>query len=341
MNAREEQSAHPSALVMDMLFGFQVSHALCAAARLGVADLLKDGGKTVDELAAATDTKAPLLYRLLRALAGVGVFAEQASGEFVLTPLAVPLQRDAPEGSVHGYAVMVGERFMQEPWQELLNAVRTGEVAFERTYGTPLFDWLATHREADAMFNDAMTSHTSREADAVVAAYDFGEFKTIVDVAGGHGSLLARILAANPSARGVLFEQPHVVDGAVALLQQAGLGERSSTVAGSIFESVPAGGDLYILKRILHDWDDELSRVILENCRRAMNVGGRVLVVDQVIPPGNDPHVGKFHDLSMMVMLGAQERTREQFAALLLSAGLRLTRVVTLPTIGLVEAVAA
>jgi len=275
--AASPEQASASAELTGMIFGFQASRAIYVAAELGIADLLAESARTVQHLAAATGTRAPLLYRLMRALAGRGVFAEREDGRFVMTALAEPLRTDAPGGSARGYALLAGQSFAQRPWEELLATLRTGEPGFDLVYGASLFEYLAGNAEASEVFNDAMTSNTSREADAVVAAYDFRGLGTIVDVAGGHGGLIAAILAANTDTRGVLFDRPHVIAGARATLQGRGLADRCELVGGDMFASVPPGGDAYVIKRTVHDWDDDRACTILENCSRAMNDGGRVL----------------------------------------------------------------
>lgn len=340
--AGHEPGVPASAELMEMIFGFQRSHALYAAAKLGIADLLSDGARSVEELARATDTLAPFLYRLLRALAGVGVFEEHEDGRFAMTRLAEPLRSDAAGGSVRGYALLVGQPFAQRPWEELLTTMRTGQTAFDQMYGTSLFEFLAEHRDAGEIFSDAMTSNTSREADAIVEAYDFGAVGTVVDVAGGHGALLAAILDANAAARGVLLERPHVIAGAADFLRTRKAVDRCSLVEGDMFASVPAGGDAYVLKRVMHDWTDERALTILENCRRAMTADGRVLVIDLVIPAGNGAHPSKFYDLMMLVIAGGRERTEKQFAELFAAAGLTLTRIIpTRSPVAIVEAIAA
>lgn len=328
--ADSPRHAPASAQLLEMTVGFQVSRAISAAAELGIADLLAGGPRTVEELAEATGTRPPLLYRLLRALASCGIFAETGDGRFAMTPLAAPLRSDAPGGSVRDYAVFVGQPFVQRPWEELVWSLRTGRPGFDRVYGMSMFEHHSGNAEAGELFNNAMASHTSRETAAIVAAYDFGGLGTVVDVAGGHGGLIAAILAASPGTRGVLFDQPHVIAGARAALQGQGVVGRCQLAGGDMFESVPPGGDAYIVKRVLHDWDDDRAVAILRSCARAMNDGGRVLVIDMVIPPGNDPHLGKFYDLTMLVNLGGRERTEPEFAELLAAAGLRITRV--LPT---------
>jgi hypothetical protein len=311
-----------------MIIGFQVSRAIGVAAELGIADLLAEGSLSVEQLAALTNTRAPLLYRMLRALASRGIFAELEDGRFAMTPLADRLRSSAPGGSVRAYAVFAGQAFAQRPWEQMLATLRTGQPGFDQVYGAPLFDYLATDVTAGEIFNDAMTSNSSREAEAVIAAYDFTGLRSIVDVAGGHGRLIATVLTANPDAHGVLFDLPHVIAGARPVVHTGSLADRCRLVEGDMFAAVPAGGDAYLLKRTLHDWDDDRARAILQNCARAGKPGARVLIIEMVVPPGNEPHQAKLYDLMMMVMLGGRERTRHEFADLLAGAGFRLVQIV-------------
>lgn len=331
-----------SAALLDMIYSFEVSRAICTAAELGIADLLNDGPLTVEELAAATGADSVLLFRLLRALASRGVFEQRDDGRFALNALSEPLRREAAGGSVYAYARYIGRPFVQRPWEELASTLRTGEPGFERVFGAPMFDYLASNPEASEVFNDAMSSNTSRDSDAVVAAGGFSDRETIVDVAGGHGALIAGILAATPGASGVLFDLPHVISGARERLGFSGVADRCRLVEGDMFSSVPAGADTYILKRTLHDWEDDRAAVILCNCRRAMREDGRVLVVDMVVAPGPDGHVAKFYDLMMMVMLGGRERTESEFDRLFATAGLRRSRTIaTNCPLSIVEGVGA
>ena len=326
--------------LLRMMTGYWISKALNVAAELGVADLLRDGPRSSDELAGACGAHPAALYRLLRALAGVGVFTELDGRRFALTPLAELLRSDVP-GSMRALARMYGSE-QYRAWDGLLESVRTGEPAFDRTFGASYFDYLGRNPDAGAVFNEAMTGWTTQVADAVVEAYDFTGVNTVVDVGGGHGLLLATILRAHPSMRGALFDLPHVVAGAGPLLEAAGVADRCVTVGGDFFASVPEGGDAYLLAQILHDWDDERCRPILENCRRAMRPDGRVLVVEQVLPPANEPSLGKWLDLHMLVLLTGRERTEAEYGALLEAAELELTRVIpTSSGAGIVEAVRA
>jgi O-methyltransferase/methyltransferase family protein len=316
----------PPAILLQMMTGYWVSQALYVAAKLGVADLLADGPRPVEALAAATQTDAPSLRRVLRALASVGVFTEARPGTFALTPLAALLRTGTPD-SMRALAIMYAEE-QYRAWADVLHSVQTGKTAFEQQFGTSYFAYLAQHPEADRVFNEAMTGYTTQLVGAVVDAYDFSPFKAFVDVGGGYGTLLAAILRRHPVARGILFDQPHVVAAAGEQLAAAGVAERCTTVGGDFFVEVPAGGDAYVLAQILHDWDDERSVAILLQSRRAMPAHGKLLVVELVLPPGEEPFFGKWLDLHMLVMLGARERTATEYEALFRSAGFVLARVV-------------
>lgn len=323
MNAVEVSA--PLALLR-MMTGYWVSKALNVAAELALADLLQEGPRTIDELASACDAHPPTLYRLLRALASVGVFTEIEGYRFALTPLAELLRSDVPD-SMRALARMYGSE-QYRAWGDLLDSVRSGDPAFDRVFGASYFDYLARSPEAGAVFNQAMTGWTTQVADAVVAAYDFARMNTIVDVGGGHGLLLTTILRAHPSMRGVLLDLPHVVAGAQPLLEAAGVAERCEAVGQDFFASVSDGGDGYILAQILHDWDDERCQIILRNCRQAMRPDGKLLVVEQVLPPANEPSLGKWLDLHMLVLLTGRERTEAEYRALLEAAGFELTKVI-------------
>lgn len=321
-----------------MINGYWVTQSLHVAARLGIADLLADGPKTVEALAQSSGAEPRSLYRLLRALASLGVFAETADGQFTLTPLAEPLRSDVP-GSLRGVAIYSGDPEHYRAWGDLYYSVTSGDRAFDHVFGARVFDYMAGHPDVAQTFDRAMIGYTTEGARAVVANYDFSGLAHIVDVAGGQGTLLAEILKANPTARGTLFEMPHVIERAGAFLAAQGVGDRCTLTAGDFFQSVPEGGDAYLLKWIMHDWEDELAVAILRNCRRAMGPGARLLLAEAVIPPGNDPFFGKLMDLNMLVMTGGSERTEAEFRALLATAGFELTAVV--PTGGIVDIVEA
>jgi len=316
----------PPATLLQMMTGYWVSQALYVAAKLGVADLLAEGPRPVEALAVATQTDAPSLHRVMRALASVGVFTEAHPGTFALTPLAALLRTGTPD-SMRALAIMYAEE-QYRAWGDVLHSVRTGKTAFEKQFGTSYFAYLAQHPEADRVFNEAMTGYTTQLVGAVVEAYDFSPFTTLVDVGGSYGTLLAAILRRHPAARGILFDQPHVVAAAGEHLATAGVAERCTTVGGDFFVAVPAGGDAYVLAQILHDWDDERSVAILRQCRQAMPAHGKLLVVELVLPPGEEPFLGKWLDLHMLVLLGARERTATEYEALFRATGFTLGRVV-------------
>ncbi len=325
--AATAQTVPPAVALTQMITGSLVSQALYVAAKLGVADLLANGAKDAHALAAATGAHAPSLYRILRALASCGVFAERADGRFELTPLAEPLRADAP-GSLRDTAIFMGADWHWRVWGQTMHSVMTGQAAWAQVHGAEVFPYFAANPEPSQIFNRAMTSMSHLAAAAVAEAYDFGGVERLVDVAGGHGGLLTTILRANPNMSGVLFDLPHVIDGAGAAVADAGVAERCELVTGDFFAAVPAGADAYIMKHIIHDWDDERALVILRNISRAMRADGRVLLVELVLAPGNEPHLGKILDIEMLVSPGGQERTAAEYAALFARAGLRLTRIV-------------
>lgn len=319
--------------------GHWVSKAIYVAARLGVADHLAGGPKTAEELA-ATGAHAPTLRRLMRALAGIGVFAEAEGGRFADGPYTEYL-RTGP-GTMRGMLLHLGETASWLAWDGLLGSVRTGEQAFKSAHGVEVFPYYAAHPESAEPFNAAMVELSNVVAAAVTEAYDFSRFEKIVDVGGGHGGLLTAILKANPSARGVVFDQPDVVRGARERIATENLAGRAEAVGGEFFEAVPEGGDAYVLKWIIHDWDERRALTILRNLRRAVRPGGRVLLVEQVVPEEAGPSLAKFMDLQMLVMTGGRERTAGEYRELLAAAGFELTRVVeTKSLVSIVEAVPA
>lgn len=309
--------------LLRMINGYQVSRAIQVVALLGIADLLRDGPRDSDDLAAATDTHPATLYRLLRALASVGIFREEGGHCFALTPLGDYLRSDAKE-SVTAWARFTSRQYHRDLWADLPHSVQTGENASQHALGMGVWEYRAQHPEESAFFDAAMTENSRLEAAAVLAAYDFGRFGCVVDVAGGQGAFLAAILAQHLAARGVLFDEPHVVARAEPVLRSAGVADRCQVVGGSFFDVVPSGGDAYVLKHILHDWDDEKALSILRGCQRAMGKTGTLLVVECVVAPPNEGAEVKFRDLLMLVGPGGKERTYEEWESLLTSAGFRL-----------------
>jgi O-methyltransferase domain/Dimerisation domain len=315
-------SEPPTVAMRRLANGYQVTQAIHVAASLGIADLLRDGPQDSETLAAATASHAPSLHRVLRALASVGVLHEDDDGGFALTAIGACLRSDAPE-PVGGWAVFVGRPYHWQAWGALLHGVRTGENAFRSVHGTDVWDYRAADAEESAIFDAAMTAIMLRANRHVLAAYDFGRFATVVDVGGGRGAFLGAVLEANPGMRGILFDQPHVVEGAV-------VGERCEVVPGSFFDAVPEGADAYLLKAVLHDWEDEDAVRILRRCRTAIPDHGALLVVERDLGAANENADAKLSDLNMMIGPGGRERTGAEFAALFAAGGFALER--TTPT---------
>ena len=330
----------PGAQLVNLTGGYWISQMIGVAAKLKIADFLQDGPRQASELARVTEVNADALYRLLRALASVGVFAEGSDGRFQLTPMADCLRSEAP-GSLRAWALAVVEDHFWRTWAELHYSVKTGRPAYDHVHGMGCFDYFTQNPDIGKTFDEAMTGFSAMEIPAVIRGYDFSGIRKLVDVAGGHGSLLCAVLKANPAVSGVLFDMPSVTAGARSTIEAEGLAGRCEVVGGDFFQSLPSGGDAYMMKHIIHDWDDERSIQILKNCRSAMKSDGRVLIVETVIKPGNDPDFFKLLDIAMLMISGL-ERTEEQFRSLYERAGLRLTRVVpTESAVSVVEGVPA
>jgi len=341
MNSGEAGAPPPHAQLIQMGTAHWVSRILFVAAQLGLADLLAPGAKSADELAGSTGTHAPSLYRLMRTLGNLGVFAEDAQRRFTLTPLGEALRSGAP-GAARATILTLASNWMSQGFDHLLYSVQTGKPGFEKSLGMPVFDWLAKNPEAASLFSETMVGFHGAEPAAVAAAVDFSGLSTIVDVGGATGNLIAAVLGKNPLAKGILYDLPHVVRDAPALLQARGVSGRVTIEAGSFFDRVPAGGDAYLLSHIIHDWSEAQCLAILDHCRKAMKQGGRALIIEMVLPPGNAPHPGKMLDIMMLVGPGGQERTETEYADLLAKAGFRLRRVVpTASAVSVVEAVVA
>lgn len=318
----------PAAVLMGLITGKFMTQAVSTAVELRLADQLKDGPLSAQELARRVDARAPMLYRLLRALAMAGLFTEHEGYRFSLTPVGAMLRTDVP-GSLAGMARFMAQPWHSEAWFELTHSVRTGESGFHKAHGAPLFQWLEDHPNASSVLNGAMTALSSVLAEAVVSAFDFRRFSRIADIGGGHGTLLASILKAAPSARGILFDLPGVAEGARSVLAGAGVAERCEVMGGDALSGVPAGCDAYVIKHVIHDFDDDSAARILGHCARGLAAGGRVLLVETVVPGAGVPSFAKILDLEMMVITsGGVERTEAEFRELLARAGLALERVV-------------
>ena len=335
---RAEQQLETS--LLGLITGCWVSQAIYVAAKLGIADLIGAGPKSCQQLAAATRTDPGALFRVMRALASVGIFAEDPPEQFRLTPLAAQLQSGAP-GSLRALAILMGEKEHWRAWEAVLHSVRTGQSAFSQVFGAPLFQYLSHHPDAAQRFDEAMTSRSGAENAAILAGYDFSAARVVIDIGGGQGSLLESILRAEPGARGVLLDLPHVHELFRARSVDAGQEHRCEFRAGDFFYDVPAGGDVYLLKRIIHDWDDRRSGLILGNCRKAMCPGSRLLVIEPVVPSGNAPSFSKLLDLLMLVWQeGGRERTESEHRSLLAEAGFNVNRIIPTPAgVSIIEAI--
>jgi hypothetical protein len=311
---------------MAIIRGFMASRVTSVAAELGLADLLARGAQTAATLAERTGTHAPSLRRLLRALAAIGFVDEVEPGHFALTALGTQL-RTGVDGSVRNFALMFGGERAWRSWGDLLHSVRTGEPAATRLYGMNGFEYFSQRPAQSAIFNGAMAEHTRQIGAAAVAAYDFSRFRNIVDVGGGNGALLAIILTACPALRGIVYDLPGGCDGAHAHLEAAGVANRCEVTTGDFFCAVPAGADAYILKNVIHDWDDEHSIAILGRCRAAILAEGTLFLLHRLMPERMEPCAAHQHialmDINMLVMPGGRERTERGFGVLLEAAGFR------------------
>ncbi|MBW9117713.1 ubiquinone/menaquinone biosynthesis protein [Rhizobium cauense] len=314
--------ANPSQQIIRLGLGFAVSQALRVVIELGIPDLLIDGEQSVEKLAAAAMVDAGALYRVMRLLAPEGVFTEVLPRTFALTEMGAALRSDRP-GPQDFVRMINTEAYIA--FEQLLHSVRTGKPAFDKVFGSPRFDWLSDHPEQAALFQRAMVALSQGSNEAVADAYDFAPYTRVVDVGGGHGQLLSAILARNPHLSGVLFDLP---SGVAAARQGAG-GDlpRTDFIAGNFFESVPIG-DVYVIKKVIHDWNDQNAELILRRCREAMPANGKVLVLETLVPAGDEPSQIKGIDVIMLAVTGGLERTETQYAELFKAAGLRFERVI-------------
>jgi hypothetical protein len=327
MSAQKPQQESAQVEMLKIISGFWISRVVCVLAKLGIPDHLKTGPKAAEELASATDTHAPSLFRLLRALVSVGILAGDSENRFGLTPLSETLVTDAP-GSLRWFAISELGQEHYPAWGNLMHSVKTGEIAFDDHYKKDVWAYFKDHPEDAAVFNNSMSGVTAAVNESLRSVYDFTKFKTVVDVGGGHGELITGILKANPNGKGILFDAPEVISGAREKLAAAQISDRCETIGGDFFKTVPAGGDAYIMKWIIHDWDDERATRILKNCRAQMGPDSRLILVDCVVPETNEPDFSKFIDLNMLVMTGGKERTKKEFSQLLEASGFKLLQVI-------------
>jgi O-methyltransferase domain len=330
-------------IVLQISTGYMASISMYIAAKLRIADLLAGGPRPVRELAAATSTNEDRLYRVLRLLASVGVFSESAPRVFSLNPVAEVLRSDIPN-SMHPLALWMSDPFHFRTYAEIMHTMKTGEITCDHFYGKPCFEYLAGDPEESAVFNAAMTCLSEMVVPAVLEVYDFSDIRTLMDVAGGHGALLRAILNKYPGMRGMVMDLDHVIGSAKNVMDNQTLAHRCEFLVGDFFAAVPTGADAIIMKHIIHDWDDDKAALILRNCRNALGgkPGAKVILVESVLPEGNEPHFGKILDVEMFVLPGGRERTEKEFRALFEAAGLRLNRIVpTKAPLWVVEGVVA
>jgi hypothetical protein len=332
----------PDVQLLQLVGGAFISQAIYVAAKLGIADILADGPRDAKYIAEKTATDERSLFRLLRACASVGAFTELEEKIFANTPMTETLRSDNPR-STRDLTIWMGEEPHWRVYGNLLYSVKTGKPAWDMVHGEPVFPYLfSTNLELGEIFNRAMTSYSHQSIGPVLQAYDFSGAQTIADIAGGYGHLLAAVLAANPEAKGVLFDLPAVLDGAPEMLDRYGVKDRVQLVEGDFTKEIPVRADVYMLKHIIHDWYEDRCQAILQNIRANMPDDGKVLIIEAVLPEGNEPNFGKIIDLEMLLAPGGVERTASEFAKLLEDSGFKLNRII--PTMGpmsIIEAVEA
>jgi hypothetical protein len=313
--------------MLQLMSGLWVSRGIYVAAKLGIADHLKDGPRTAEQLAAATDSNEDALYRILRMLGSVGIFIEGENKQFSLTSLSETLLSDIP-GSLRPGAIAEMGEVHYDAWGNIMHSVRTGGIAFDDHFGKNIWQYFETDPAKAQNFNRYMASSSEPLNQAISQGYDFSSYKKLVDVGGGLGGMISAILTANPHLKGAIYDAPSVVEKSKDFLAGKGLAERCETIGGDFFETVPAGGDIYTMRWILHDWEDEKSLTILRNIREALPDDGKLLLAEAVVPAETIPHFSKFFDLIMLIMTGGRERTEAEWTDLLDRAGFRITRII-------------
>jgi hypothetical protein len=341
--ANQAKNMPPQIMILQMMNAYRLSQNISVAAQLGIADLLADKPKSTIELAEKTATHPQALYRLLRTLASFGIFAESENQHFCLTPRAALLQSEIP-GSLRGYASVIGSKWHWQMWKDILYSVKTGESAFEAQHGMGFEDYYQQHPEVAQTFDAAMKGALTLSDRAILASYDFSSFKRVIDIATGgqgDGELLASILKQNPATTGVHFDSPTRIERAKPALEPIDICDRAQLISGDFFKSVPDGGDAYIVKNLIHDYDDAQASKILNNLRQAIANNGKLLIVEMLVPPGNEASLAKILDVEALIMTpGAIERTAEQYSQLLTTSGFKVTRIIpTKSPMSIVEAI--
>jgi hypothetical protein len=314
----------PPAQLMKFIVGRWISKPIYVAAELGIADMLAEGPKSIEQLAQASQSHAPSLYRMMRALASVGIFSEIEHKRFELTPMAEYLKT----GAMRSIALMFNADWSDKAWIYFLDSIKTGDTAFEKAHGMSVSDWLEKNPRAAEVFNEANAIKAGSSHRVIVDVYDFSGIQTMTDVGGGLGILMAEILIANPLMEGIVADTPSVIQKTRKIIQARGIEDRCQAVECDFFKKIPSGSDAYLMSNILHDWPDKQCQIILTNCHRAMQKESRLLVVEMVIPPGNEPSVAKLLDLEMLVITGGRERTEAEFSNLFVSSGFKLSRII-------------
>lgn len=330
-NSMSQHPGHPqlspSQVMLQMINGLWLSQALGTVARLKIADQIADQPKTAEEISKAVGANPDATHRVLRALASIGIFRAREGGRFGLTPLGETLRSDVP-GSVRSFAISQTDQGHWQPWGRMLDSVKTGRPMTNAALGMGLWEWYGKNPDDAAAFSGAMGNLAQMVAAEIPRLVDFSTIQSVVDVGGAHGVLLAALLQAQPKVRGILFDLPHVIETAKPVIEAQGLTKRCELLTGDFFKQVPEGGDVHLLKQIIHDWDDERALTILKNCQRALRPQGRILLVEMILPDDNSPSLVQFIDLNMMVLLGGRERSEAEFASLLTKAGFRPPRLI-------------
>jgi hypothetical protein len=313
--------------LMEMIHGNWVSQCLYVAAKLGIADYLKDGAKNSTDLARSLDAHPIALYRLLRTLSGLGIFHEEPANMFSLTPLGELLKTESPD-SLREYIILINDKECYKSWGYLLYSIKTGESAFKQVFGEDFLDYVNNHSQFSNTFDRAMVQKYKGVIASIIKAYDFSNFNTIVDVGGGYGQLLLEILRKYPHVRGILFDLPHVIEGAKKHVLGFDIANRCTLVAGDCFDEIPKGGDAYVLKSFINNWDERSAVRVLENCRKPASSFSKLIIIEPVLLPPNEPDYGKLMDLQLLVLQKSGERTKEEFEQLLRLSGFIMKSVI-------------